>query len=442
MKNYISILIILFTSLNTTFANSKDSIDYPVIGKQCPQFTLQNVKYFNKATVTNEDLKGKWFMLDFWGEYCAGCIASFPKMNEIQKEHGDDFQLILIGVPHKKQPVSIEQVYETHRQSLNLQMPVTFESKLADQFHIHGFPHQIIVDPKGIVRYITTGVSKDDVKMIIDGKNPTLLRKYNGIEAKPDDGFNKEIPLLLNGNGGAEEDYYIRSVFTKYSDERPIGFSYFTDDKCQILNFRLDFFYRYAFTGFLSWNATQNELYGKCWPEVVLEIKDSSLFNADFQTLENTFAYSAFVSEHYQSDFGSQKVDFAALLKKELEILFPFKANIEKRAMPCYELIISEDVFKKIKSSRSELEFRWLDGYRGGFEAKAMNMLNFRSQLAGSPKYNSDNRIPLLYNGPDVLIDIKLQSVYFEDRVKELKKMGIEIKKVQRQMDVIVIRDK
>lgn len=440
MKHFKYILIIFFICIGTAFALQNDSIDYPVIGKTCPQFVLENVKYFNKSTVTNEDLKGKWFMLDFWGEYCAGCIASFPKMNEIQEQYADNFQLMLIGVPHKERLVSIEQVYEKHRLKLNLKMPITFERKLADQFQAFAYPHQVIVDPEGIVRYITTGVSKDDVKKIIDGQNPTLSRVYNAKEPKPYDGFDIQKPILIYGNGGAEGDYYIRSVFTKYSNQMPLGRSFFTEDKCQILNYGLDFFYKYAFTGLLSWRFPHNDLYGKLWSEVVLEIKDSTLFQMDFNTFENAFAYSAFVSEQYRSDFGSEKVDFSNLLRKELEILFPFKVSIEKRKMPCYELFISEDIRKKLKSSRSKLEFRWLDGYGGGFEAKAMTMLNFRSQLTVSSRYNRS--IPLLYNGPEALIDIKLQSVYFEDRVKELKEMGIEIKKVHREMDAIVIRDK
>lgn len=108
--------------------------------------------------------------------------------------------------------------------------------------------------------------------------------------------------------------------------------------------------------------------------------------------------------------------------------------------MPCYELHISEEVFKKIISKKSKLQFKWLDGYRIGFAAEGMNMVNFRSQLIESAEYNKD--IPLVYNGPDVLIDITVKSTYFEDRVKELKELGIEIRKTQRIMDVIVIHDK
>lgn len=441
MKNYIYIVIVLLTSVRTTLANNKDSIDYPVIGKPIPQFVLQDVKYFERTTVTNEDLKGKWFMLDFWGEYCAGCIASFPKMNAIQKEHGDVFQLILIGVPHKKQPISIEKVYETHRQNLNLQMPITFDRKLADQFHLYAYPHQIIVDPQGIVRYITSGVSEDDVKKIINGDNPSLSRVYNAVEPRPYDQFDHQIPLLMDGNGGPEENYYLRSIFTYASKEMPLGFSYFTPNYCQLLRFGLEKFYKYALTGVLSWANPQEDLYGKVWPEIVLEIADSSMFKYDpINFTQNNFAFSAFVSEKYRKDFGSQKINFASLLKKELEVTLPYTASLQRRSMPCYELHVSEEAFKKIISKKSKLQFKWLDGYRIGFAAEGMNMVNFRSQLIESAEYNKD--IPLVYNGPDVLIDITLKSTYFEDRVKELKELGIEIRKTKRTMDVIVIQDK
>ncbi|MGJ1285092.1 TlpA family protein disulfide reductase [Sphingobacterium spiritivorum] len=441
MKKFIYIILLLISMITIVFAKSKDSIDYPVIGKPIPQFTLQNVKYFNKTTVTNEDLKGKWFMLDFWGEYCASCIASFPKMNEIQRQFANEFQLILIGVPHKERLVSIEQVYEKHRQHHDLNMAITFDGKLADQFHLYAYPHQVIVDPQGIVRYITSGVSKDDVRQIINGKKPALRRVYNAVEPKPQDQFDRKIPLLMNGNGGDEEDYYIRSVFTKASDKMPLGFTYFMDDNCQILRCGLEKFYKYAFKRTVVGGVVpQDSLYGKFWPEIILEVKDSTLFTVDQNTFENTFAYSAFTSEKYRRDFGPQKIDFARLLKEELEVLLPYKASLENRSMPCYEMYISNSALKKIKSKKTDLEFKWLGGYGIGFEAKGMTILNFRSKLINSPNYNKS--IPLLYNGPDILIDMTLKSLSFEDRVKELKEMGIEIKKVQRQMDVIVIRDK
>ncbi|MBX2942702.1 MAG: TlpA family protein disulfide reductase [Cyclobacteriaceae bacterium] len=442
MKNYRYILILLFIAFKTAFANSKDSINYPVIGKPIPQFTLQNVKYFNKTTITNEDLKGKWFLLDFWGEYCVSCIASFPKMNEINKEFGTDFQIIMIGVPHKQRLVTIEQVYEKFRKMHNLLMPIVYDNKLADQFQAKAFPHQVIVDPNGVVRYITTNVSKQDVADIISGKYPTLSRVYNAIEPKPFDQFEKDRPLLANGNGGDESDYYLRSVLTKGNERMPLFYIYATDNQIHLLNLPLDHFYKYGITGDreISWIFPHDDLYGKLWPEVVLEIKDSTLFRSDYKTKSNLFAYSAFVSDEYRAQFGSHEIDFPSLLRKELELIFPFKAVVERRLMPCYEIFASERSLKKLKSEKNELEFKWLDGKNTGFEAKAMNIENFKSKLMGSLGFPLST--PIFYDGPDTLLDITLKTVRFEDRIKELKEMGIEVRSVEREIDVIVIRDK
>jgi hypothetical protein len=47
------------------------NVDYPEIGKPCPEFRLNNVYYFKKAYVTNNDFKGKWLVLDL---FSTGCI--------------------------------------------------------------------------------------------------------------------------------------------------------------------------------------------------------------------------------------------------------------------------------------------------------------------------------------------------------------------------------
>lgn len=440
IKTIISIILLFIGSAVYSFSISTDSVDYPVIGKPCPDFTLTDVQYYDKQTITNEDLKGKWFMLDFWGEYCIACIKSFPKLNQIQKEFSEDFQIILIGVPYKERVNEIQQLYEKHRETLGLEIPIAYEDKLAQQFHAFAYPHQVIVDPEGIVRYITTAVMKEDIQKIINKENPALLRIYNATEQKPFDNYDKNTPLLLYNNGGEETDYFIRSVFTYGSERLPPSYAYITDDKVEIMNFSLHMFYKYAFTGELMWTIPTDSLHSKVWPQVIVETKDTSNFTYNFKTKENLFAYSATVSDLYRERFGNGKIDYPGLLKKELEAVFPYIATMEKREMPCNILYISEENLQKIKTNSDETRFQWLDGRFSGFDAIGLTMVQLVSQLIIGPGY--PRSIPLLYEGPDIKIDLKLKSGHFDDRILELKELGFELRKEKREMDVIVIRDK
>ena len=439
MKKTLSIIIFLIFSVANNFATTKDSIDYPVVGKPCPIFTLTNVEYFKKTTLTNEDLKGKWFMLDFWGEYCIGCIKSFPKLNEIQKELGDKFQTVLIGVPYKKGPDNIRKLYERHREKLALKIPIVYESKLAEQFQASSFPHQVIVDPGGIVRYITSAVNKEEVKMIINNENPKLYVKFNAAESLPYDAYDTETPMLLYNNGGEESTYYLRTIFTEATSSMRPGTFLKHEDKVEIISFPLSMFYKFAFTGELSWTHPTDSLYNKFWPHPILEISDSTLFIPNYGTMDNFFSFSGSITNHYVTRFGKRRIDFATLLKKELETIFPFKATVENRKMICNVLYISPDKLKMIESNGSNsLQFK--DGQFSGFTAKAIKISDLIGHLvigSGYPK----PKIPLLYEGKDLTIDINLESVYYDDRIKELNKLGFAIRQEEREMSVIIIRD-
>src|SRR5690554_1257987 len=187
-------LFIAISPLFSLFATT-DTVNYPRIGEKCPDFLLTGVEQFDKAEVTLDDFKGKWLILDFWGEYCVACIRAFPKMNKIQQTFSNNVQVLFIGIPYKD-PNTIKNLYESHRKKLNLQIPIVFDNNLADQFAVRTYPHLVVVDPEGIVRYITLSLSKENVQDIIDGKEVTLTRKYNAAEERPYDAYDREVPFL------------------------------------------------------------------------------------------------------------------------------------------------------------------------------------------------------------------------------------------------------
>lgn len=439
MKKTLVVIACISISL-PCLSKKRDSVDYPIVGKPCPKFELEDVKYYHKKTITNEDLKGKWFMLDFWGEWCVGCIRSFPKINEIQKEYGDHFQTILIGVPRKDLPNAIEDLYEKHRQKLSLDIPIVFEEVLSRRFHAETFPHQVIVDPTGVVRYITSSVEKEDIEQILNNKNPTLYTKYNSQETTSYSGYDTKIPLLLYNNGGEENNYYLRTLLTKGSKLIQEGYIYEAPDKVELLNVPLSMLYKFAFTGQTSWGIPTDTLYDKFWPNLILKVKDSTLFTPNYNTGDNFFAYSATLSHLYLEQFGESYINHPGILLKELESVFPFYASIEKTEMPCNVLSISEQDLKLLLSKTDSSTFHFKDGQWSGFKTTGMPIKHLVSHLVAGSGYNRG--IPLIYDGSDQRIDLEIESVYFDDRIAELKKLGFNFSTELREINTIVIQDR
>lgn len=446
MKKYI-ILYIIFSTLNSVFAVT-DTIKYPVIGERCPDFLLSGVQQFHKKEVRLDDFKGKWLIMDFWGEYCSACVKSFPEMNKIYQKFSKDIEILMVGIPSDRKntdPNSIRLLYEKHRQKLDLKMPIVFDGKLAAQFAVKGYPHIVVVDPDGIVRYVTLKLTEENVQDMIDNKPVTLIRKYNAFEVKSYDFYDLETPFLLGGNGGDETDYFYRSILAKTTDgTRPLEFLA-NSNRLEMLGFPLANFYQYAYLGNYANEfhiVMDSAKYVTTWPLAVIEVKDTALFKSNSVTKENLFSYTLHFPVSNINSAGKNIIDIRNILKKELDLLFPYIVTLENRLMPYYKVHINEkqlDLLKS-KSTSKRFHFEWVGGKGQGFRIRNHSLTGLVSHITGSSGYK--DFIPMLIDGKDLNIDLEVHSVYFDDMIKELYQKGIEITKEQKEMTVLVVRDK
>lgn len=120
------------------------------------------------------DLKGKVVVLDFWATWCGPCIASFPKVAEMQKKY-DGYDVVILGVTSPQgfhidpkatdrskrrvdtsgNPSKEFELMVPFAKSMNMTWPVAFTSQQVfnPDYGIRGIPHVVIIDPNGVVRY-------------------------------------------------------------------------------------------------------------------------------------------------------------------------------------------------------------------------------------------------------------------------------------------------
>lgn len=441
MRKILILISVYLSIISYCYSADIDNLDYPQIGKACPNFTLNNVEHFQKSTITLSDFKGKWLILDFWTEYCVSCIESFPKLNAIQEEFKDDIQIVLLGKP-RGDPQKIRNLYETHRLQKNLNLPVVYESALSDRFGVPANPFIVIVDPNGIVRYITSGFNRIHIEELLNNGTTTLKRSYTKFDVRAQDYYNRDIPLLIANNGGDESSYLFRSVLTEFNEFQKLRHSTIGNShRLEMLGFDLTEMYKYAWGNFInSVYSTDSTKYGKIWTDLIFETADTAIFKGDLALKENLFSYSAHVTDRYLELFGNKKFDLRQVLRDDLSACFPYIASIEKRIMPCNYLVIDKADLAKLSTNSNEYTFEWIGGKGAGFKARKIPIIQLRNQLSAALGYSKN--IPLIYNGENILIDIDIQSIYYEDRIKELNKLGFSIVRGEKEMDVIVIRDK
>ena len=154
---------ILFTSLACfSFGQSveKDSnIDsffnaklQAAIGKPFPQFIASS----QEGNVSNDLLKGKAVLINFWFEGCHPCMAEMSALNELQEKLKDNKDFLFISFTWDN-PATIKRVKEKYG--------ITFKILSASGEECHrlnfgnGYPTNIILDKSGTIKYFHSGGS-------------------------------------------------------------------------------------------------------------------------------------------------------------------------------------------------------------------------------------------------------------------------------------------
>lgn len=148
MRNRIAALAAILTLALPAWAGAADV--------QAPAFTLQSV---DGQTVSLAQFKGDVVMINFWASWCGPCRQEMPLLDNIYKQYKDmGFTLIGVNVEPdsssanawlKKTPVSYPILYDP-------------KSQVSQLYQVQAMPTTVIIDRKGIVRYMHNGYLPGD----------------------------------------------------------------------------------------------------------------------------------------------------------------------------------------------------------------------------------------------------------------------------------------
>jgi len=154
-----------------------------LIGKKAAPLSVDT--WVNGSPISNEDLKGKVVLLDFWAVWCGPCIATFPHLREWNEKYADK-GLVIIGLtnyfnydwdekadkvvryegevsPKKEQAMLVKFAAHhklTHRFGIGSAYPFSKEHGVT------GIPQVVLIDRDGIVRLVKVGSGPDNAKAI------------------------------------------------------------------------------------------------------------------------------------------------------------------------------------------------------------------------------------------------------------------------------------
>lgn len=116
-----------------------------------------------RDTVFNlEDYQGKVVYVDFWASWCTPCRASFPFMNDIQRQFGDDLVVAAINLDEDREAA------ESFLSEFDVIFDIHYDpsAKLAQDYGLKGMPTSYLFGRNGEPLGSHVGFRKKDEKKL------------------------------------------------------------------------------------------------------------------------------------------------------------------------------------------------------------------------------------------------------------------------------------
>lgn len=132
-----------------------------VVNQSAPVCELTTLD--GKPVENLQTLKGKVVYVDFWASWCPPCVQSFPFLNRLQQEFGDE-GLRIIGVNLDEKIADAEKFLSNYQADFSIAVDQT--KQCAEDFEVIAMPSSYLIDREGIVRYIHRGFRSGETKKL------------------------------------------------------------------------------------------------------------------------------------------------------------------------------------------------------------------------------------------------------------------------------------
>lgn len=142
---------------------------HPAVGQKLPSIELTPLT-FEGEPITSDDLTGRVVLLNFWGTWCPPCLMELPHIAQLSQRYGDDERFKLLAVSCGSGPAAHDRVDDlqgpTTAMFQRAKLPLaayadpaglTRERLAAAGLFEHGYPTNLVIDRKGVVRGVWIG---------------------------------------------------------------------------------------------------------------------------------------------------------------------------------------------------------------------------------------------------------------------------------------------
>ena len=147
-------LVILFTMFALTARVYALGPEW--VGKPAPGFSLRTMD--GTATLSLGQLRGQVVVVDFWASWCAPCKRSLPQLAAMEANH-PGLKVIAINIDDERQKA----VEFLRKNRVKLIALYDEKKDVVTTYDVPVMPSALIIDRKGVVRYVHVGYTDDDL---------------------------------------------------------------------------------------------------------------------------------------------------------------------------------------------------------------------------------------------------------------------------------------
>jgi len=161
MNKYLLIPLVLFIGLVAFLMiglhRDPHEVPSPLINKSAPDFQLQQLNEPAK-TISAKEMRGKVWLLNFWGTWCVACREEHPLLVKYSKTNA----VPIYGVDYKDNRAAAMQMLaeEGNPYTMTLSDP---EGRTSIDYGVYGAPESYLIDKQGVIRFKQIGPITDEV---------------------------------------------------------------------------------------------------------------------------------------------------------------------------------------------------------------------------------------------------------------------------------------
>ena len=129
----------------------------PLINKPAPDFKLSQLQQPNK-TFSPQEMRGKVWILNFWGTWCVACREEHPLLLEYSKSRA----VPIYGVDYKDDRAAAMQMLteEGNPYTMTVSDP---DGRVSIDYGVYGAPESYLIDRNGVIRFKQIGPITEEV---------------------------------------------------------------------------------------------------------------------------------------------------------------------------------------------------------------------------------------------------------------------------------------